>query len=159
DRERIDLLQREADASPYKNKPDSPEVVHEFHMIQAKLAGYISKPDAVLVRYPLSDQSDEAHYARAMAYFRQPDLPKALAEINALIKMDPSNPYFWEVLGQIQVDRAKPDLGVGPYQKAVDLLPSAPLIRIDLAAAQLATENPAFTKKAVSNLKIALEQE
>ena len=159
DRERIDLLQREADLSPYKNKPDSPEVVHEFHMIQAKLAGYISRPEAVLTRWPITDQSDEAHYARAMAYFRQPDLQSALQEINTLVKMDPNNPYFWEVLGQIQVDRSKPQLGVGPYQKAVDLLPSSPLLRIDLAAAQLATENPAYTKKAVANLKIALDQE
>ncbi len=159
DRDRIDLLQREADASPYKNKPDSPEVVHEFHMIQAKLAGYISKPEAVLARYPASDNSPEAHYARAMAYFRQPELQKALDETNTLIKTDPSNPYFWEVLGQIQVDRSKPMLGVPAYQKAVDLLPSAPLIRIDLAAAQLATENPAFTKRAIENLKIGLDQE
>jgi predicted Zn-dependent protease len=159
DRERIDLLTREVDASPYKDVPDSPAVIHEFHMVQAKLAGYLSRPDAVMQRYPLSDQSEEAHYARAMAYFRQPDLPKALAEINILIKEEPNNPYFWEVLGQINVDMAQPLKGIAPYQKAVDLLPDAPLLRIDLAAAQLATDKPQFTKPALENLKIALRQE
>jgi predicted Zn-dependent protease len=159
DRERIDLLDREVNASPYKDAQDSAEVVHEFHMIQAKLSGYLSNPQAVLVRYPLSDQSEEAHYARGMAYFRQPDMAKALDEINALVKEEPKNPYFWEVLGQINVEMAQPMKGVGPYQKAVDLLPDAPLLRIDLAAAQLATERPALAKPALDNLKIALRQE
>ena len=159
DRERIDLLEREVDASPYKDVPDSPESIHEFRMIQAKLSGYLSKPDTVIQRYPLDDQSEEAHYARAMAYFRKPDMAKALDEISALVKEEPKNPYFWEVLGQINVDMAQPMKGVGPYQKAVDLMPDAPLLRIDLAAAQLATEKPALAKPALDNLKIALQQE
>lgn len=159
DRQRIDQLEREVEASPYKDVPDSPENIHEFHMIQAKLAGYLSKPEAVLQRWPLSDQSEEAHYARAMAYFRQPDMPRALAEINTLVKMEPKNPYFWEVLGQIHVEMARPDLGIVPYQKSVDLMPDAPLLRIDLAAAQLALEKPAYAKLALGNLKIALQQE
>jgi predicted Zn-dependent protease len=159
DRERIDLLTREVEASPYKDVPDSPEAIHEFHMIQAKLAGYLSNPEAVLQRYPLNDQSEEAHYARAMAYFRQPDLKKALQEINILIKEEPKNPYFWEVLGQIYVNMAQPQKGVGPYQRAVDLLPDAPLLRIDLAAAQLAIDRSPLAKPALENLKIALQQE
>lgn len=159
DRERVDLLTREVEASPYKDVPDSPEVLHEFRMIQAKLAGYESKPDSVLQRYPISDQSEEAHYARAMAYFRQPDLKKALEEIDILVKLEPKNPYFWEVLGQINVEMARPDKGIPPYQKSVDLMPDAPLLRIDLAAAQLATEKPALAKPALENLRIALQQE
>src|SRR5512146_277555 len=159
DRERIDSLEQRMEASPYKDVPDTPEQIKEFHMIQAKLAGYISKPEDVLVRYPLSDQSDEAHYARAMAYFRQPDMKKALAETNALIKTNPKNPYFWELLGQIYVEMAQPMKGVEPYQKSVDLMPDAPLLRVSLAAAQLATEVPALVKPALSNLKVALDQE
>jgi predicted Zn-dependent protease len=159
DRERIDLLQREVDASPYRDVPDSPESIHEFRMIQAKLAGYISKPDDVLTRYPLSDQSDEALYARAMAYFRQPDMKKALSETDKLIATNPKNPYFWELDGQIYVEMAQPLKGIPPYQKSVDLLPDAPLLRVSLAAAQLATEIPALAQPALGNLKIALDQE
>ena len=159
DRERIDLLTREVEASPYRDVPDSPAVVHEFHLMQAKLTGYLSKPDTVLTRYPKADTSEEARYARAMAYFRKPELPQALAEVNSLVKEEPRNPYFWEVLGQIYVDMSQPDKGVGPYQKAVDLLPDAPLLRISLAAAQLATEKPPLAKPALDNLKMALNQE
>ncbi len=159
DRERVDLLAREVDASPYKDVPDSPESIHEFHMIQAKLAGFLSRPDAVLQRYPANDQSEEAHYARAMAYFRLPDMKKAMTEIDILVKQEPKNPYFWELLGQINVEMAQPQKGLGPYQTAVNLMPDAPLLRIDLAAAQLATDTPVLAKPALQNLKIALQQE
>ena len=159
DRERIDALRNRVNASPWKNVKDSPAAMHEFHMIQAKLIGYLSSPAAVMRRYPPSDNSDEALYARAMAYFRLPDMQKALEQINELIKREPKNPYFWEMLGQIYVEMSKPAKGIPPYQKSVDLLPDAPLIRVALAAAQLATENPALTKPALSNLKVALQQE
>ncbi|MGH6876495.1 MAG: M48 family metalloprotease [Rhizomicrobium sp.] len=158
-RDRIDLLQRLVDASPYKDVKDSPEAVHAFHMVQAKLAGFLDPVDLVLSHYPPSDTSEEAHYARAVAYFRQPDLQKALAECNTLIKLEPKNPYFWELLGQIYVDMSRPESGVPPYQKSVDLLPDAPLLRVSLAAAQLATEKTALATPALDNLKIALRQE
>lgn len=157
--ERIDLLQDEVDASPYKDVKDSAAAQHEFDMVQAKLAGYLGKPDSVLEHYPVSDQGEPARYARAMAYFREPDLQKALAEINSLIKQEPKNPYFWEVLGQIYVEMSRPEKGIAPYQTAVDLLPDAPLLRVSLAAAQLATEKPDLAKPALQNLTIALQQE
>jgi predicted Zn-dependent protease len=159
DRERIDLLQRLADASPYRDVKDSPEAVHEFHMIQAKLAGFLANVGDVILRYPLSDTSEEARYARAIAYFRKPELASALKEINSLIKDEPKNPYFYEVLGQIYVSMALPEKGVGPYQKAVDAQPDAPLLRALLAQAELATDKPALAKPALDNLKVALQQE
>jgi predicted Zn-dependent protease len=158
-RERIDLLQQLVDKSPYKDVKDSPEAILKFELVQAKLAGYLENVDTVLQRYPPSDTSEPARYARAMAYFRKPDMAKALAEINALVKEEPKNPYFWEVLGQIYVEMAQPMKGVAPYQKSVDLAPDAPLLRISLAAAQIATEDPALTQPAIANLKIALQQE
>jgi predicted Zn-dependent protease len=159
DRERIDLLQRLADASPYRDVKDSPQALHEFHMIQGKLYGFLGKPESVLIRYPLSDKSEEARYARAIAYFQKPELASALSEINGLIKDEPKNPYFYEVLGQIYVSMGQPEKGVGPYQKAVDAEPDAPLLRVLLASAQLATERPQLAKPALDNLKIALQQE
>jgi predicted Zn-dependent protease len=152
-------MEREVNASPYRDVPDSPEAVHEFHMIQAKLTGFIDPVDQVLTHFPSSDVSEEAHYARAIAYFRQPDMGKALDEAETLVKLEPKNPYFWELLGQINVEMSQPEKGVGPYQKSVDILPDAPLLRVSLAAAQLATEKPQLAKPALDNLKVALRQE
>jgi predicted Zn-dependent protease len=158
-RDRVANLETEVEASPYKDVPEDPAVEHEYEMLQAKLAGYIEPMTTVFNRYPASDTSKTARYARAMAYSRKPDLPKALAEINSLIKDEPNNPYFYEVLGQIYVSMAKPELGVVAFQKSVDLMPDASQLRVALAAAQLATEKPAMAKPALANLKIALQQE
>ena len=159
DRERVALLQSLVEASPYKDVTDNRQDMHEFQMMQAKLAGYLSKPSAVLLRWPASDTSEAARYARAMAYLRQPNLSKALEEANSLLAEEPNNPYFHELLGQIYVDMSQPEKGIGPYQKSVDLMPDAPLLRISLAAAQLATENPKYYKPALDNLQVALQQE
>ncbi|HEX3945643.1 MAG TPA: M48 family metalloprotease [Rhizomicrobium sp.] len=158
-RERIDLLQQLVDSSPYRDVKDSPAAIHEFHLIQAKLAGFLYKVDTVLQRYPDSDQSAEAHYARAIAYFRQPDMKKAIAEANTLVKIDPKNPFYWETLGQIYVEMSQPQNGILPYQKSVELAPDEPLLRLSLAAAQIATGKPQFAKPALDNLKIVLRQE
>jgi predicted Zn-dependent protease len=159
DRERIALMQDEADASPYRDVPDSPASVHAFEMVKAKVIGYLLPVRDVLYRYPVSDKSAPARYARAMVYMRLPDLPKALAEINSLIKDEPKNPYFYEVLGQIYVSMSQPMKGIAPYQASVDLLPDAPELRVSLATAQIATERKDIEKAAIDNLKIALQQD
>lgn len=158
-RDRVLALEQLVEASPYKDVKDPPEAQHELEMIQAKLRGFIMPVDSVLQYYPATDQSKEARYARAMAYFRKPDRDKALAEINSLVKEEPNNPYFYETLGQIYVAMAQPLKGIGPYQKAVDLLPNEPLLRVSLAGAQLATDDPSLAKPALANLKVALQQQ
>lgn len=159
DRDRVGLMEDEADASPYRDVPDSPASIHAYEMVKAKVIGFLLPVRDVLYRYPLSDKSEPARYARAMVYMRMPDLPKALAEINSLIKDEPKNPYFYEVLGQIYVSMSQPTKGITPYQTSVDLLPDAPELRVSLAAAQIATERKPVEKAAIDNLKIALQQD
>lgn len=154
--ERVAALQDLVDSSPYRDVPDPPQSVRALQMVQAKLAGFILTPEETLRRYPLSNSSAPARYARAMSYMKKPDLQKALAEINSLIQDEPNNPYFYEVLGQLHVMMAKPALGVPAYQKAVSLKPQAPQLRMALATAQLALDDPAMAPAALNNLKAAL---
>jgi predicted Zn-dependent protease len=153
--ERVADLQSGVDASPYKDIKDSPAVAHTFEMVQAKLAGFTMPVAAGLAHYPVSNTSDVARYARAMLYLRQPALPKALAETNSLIADEPNNPYFQEVLGQIYLSMARPNDAIPAYQKAVSLRPQAPQLRLELATAQLATDNAALSAQALANLKVA----
>jgi predicted Zn-dependent protease len=142
-------------ASPWRDVKDPPQVTHTYEMVQAKLAGFTLPAQEALDRYPESNTSEPARYARAMIYLRKPDLPKALSSTNSLITDEPNNPFFYEVLGQIYVSMAKPMLAIPAYQKAVDLRPNAPQLRLGLAVAQLATEDPRFAGAALQNLKAA----
>jgi predicted Zn-dependent protease len=157
--DRINLLQRLVETSPYRDEKDPAVAQHQYDMVRAKLRGYIQQTDTVYREYPPSDTSKAARYARAIAYFREPDMKSALKEINALIADEPNNPYFQEVLGQIMVEMARPAEGIAPYRKSVQLAPDAPLLRIALASAMLATEDPAQVAPAAKELEIALRQE
>jgi predicted Zn-dependent protease len=157
--DRIASLQRLVDSSPYRDVKDSAAAQYAYDMVRAKLRGYLGDPAVVLRQYPLSDTSKPARYARAMAYFRQPNMEKALSEIQSLLAEEPNNPYFLEVYGQIQVERSHPELGVEPYRKAVAALPDAPLLRMALGGALLATEKPEMNKEAIKELQISLQQE
>jgi predicted Zn-dependent protease len=154
--DRLANIETRVEESPFRDVKDSPQVMHTFEMVQAKLAGYTLPVAEALKRFPETDTSEPARYARAMIYLRQPQLPKALAEIASLIQDEPNNPYFYEVQGQIYLSAAKPDLAIASYQKAVNLKPiAAPQLRLALAVAQLATDRPDMSQAALSNLKIA----
>jgi predicted Zn-dependent protease len=154
--DRVFDLNTVVEASPYREVQDSPEVLHTFQMVQAKLGGFVLPVKDALLRYPETDTSEPARYAHSMIYMRQPNFQKAMATINGLIAEEPNNPYFYEVRGQIYVSLAKPALAISDYQKSVDLRPRAPQLRAELATAQLATENPALADAALQNLKAAI---
>ncbi len=153
--DRVSALQDAVDSSPYRDVPDPPQSVRALQMVQAKLAGFILQPAETLRRYPLSNTSAAARYARTMAYMKQPNLQGALNEINSLIADEPNNPYYYEVLGQIHVMMAKPALGIPAYQRSVNLKPQAPQLRMGLAVAQLAMEDTGLAQSALNNLKAA----
>lgn len=154
--DRVFDLNSAVEASPYREVQDSPEVLHTFQMVQAKLGGYVLPVKEALARWPESDTSEPARYAHSMIYMRQPNFQKALATINGLIAEEPNNPYFYEVRGQIYVSMTKPALAIPDYQKSVNLRPRAPQLRAALATAQLATEDRAMAEAALQNLKAAL---
>ncbi len=106
--ERLADIEQKVNASPWRDVKDPPQVMHTFEMVQAKLAGFTLPVQEALDRYPETDTSEPARYARAMVYMRKPDMAKALATISSLIKDEPNNPFFYEVLGQIHVTMAKP---------------------------------------------------
>ena len=157
--DRIASLQDLVEASPYRDIKDSPETIYAFDMMRAKLRGYIQQPEGSLRQYPVSNTSKPARYARAMAYFKTPDMAKALGEIQSLLAEEPDNPYFLEMYGQINVEMGKVEEGIVPYRRAVEMLPDAPLIRVALGAALLGSENPRYTNEAVQQLQTAISQD
>ena len=157
--DRIAALQVLVDASPYRDVKDSPETIYAFDMVRAKLRGYIQPSEVTLRQYPLTDSGKPARYARAMAYFKAPDMQKALTEIEGLLSDEPQNPYFLEMYGQIKVEMGKVEEGIIPYRKAVEILPDAPLIRVALGAALLGAENPQYAREASTQLQMGLKQD
>jgi predicted Zn-dependent protease len=160
--DRIDAVASHIQRSAYSDAPDRPEFVAGFKRMQAKLRGYTEPLARVLQRYPESDDSLEARYARAIAYYRpgQLDLRKALALVDGLIAEHPEDPFFQELKGEILLKgsgRARDALPY--YEAAVRGAPASPLLRLQLAMAQIATEDPALVQKAIPELEDVVRQE
>lgn len=157
--ERVAALETIAKQSPYWDRKDSPELQLRHDMMRAKLAGFLERPDSVARRYPLSDHSLPARYARAISTYRHSDLRQAVAQLDALIEAQPNNPYFHEVKGQALLEGGRPAEAVEPLRRAVALSHNAPLIQVMLAQALNATNNPKFAEEAVSLLRTAISRE
>ena len=152
--ERIRNLERMAKASPYFATADKPEMMLRHELMQAKLVGFLN-PAQVNTRYPRSDKSMPARYARAIAAFRSGDTNGAVTTIDGLIGELPQNPYFWELKAQALLEGGQAAKAVAPLRKAVELLPASGLLKIALAQALLDTENPKNAPAALNALRSA----
>jgi predicted Zn-dependent protease len=157
--ERVAALEALAKASPYFNRKDPPELQFRHDMMRAKLSGFLDRPDTVYRRYPLSDHSLPARYARAISAYRYGNGRDALAQIDSLIQTEPNNPYFYELKGQALLEGGHPVDAIGPLRHAVSLTHGAPLIDILLGQALIATHNVKNAEDAVPLLRAALQRE
>src|SRR5690606_7063517 len=124
--------------------------------IKAKIYGFMESPTRALRRYPVSDTSDPARYARAVAYYRNGALDRALTEIDGLIADYPDNPYFHELKGQMLFESGKAADAIAPYRDAVRLAPDSALLRAGLGQAMVAAGDPELTDAAIDELKSAI---
>ena len=158
-RERVIALEELVKTNPYWDKRDPPELQLRHDMMRAKLAGFLERPDTVARRYPSTDTSLPARYARAIAAYRHGGVSNAVAQIDALIQAQPNNPYFHELKGQALLESAHPAESIAPLRRAAALAPNAALIRIMLGQALVATGDNRYSDEAISLLRVAMQRE
>ncbi len=157
--DRLAQLRDLVEHSPYLSTKDSAQLQLRHDMMRAKLAGYLERPQIVFNRYPPSDTSMPARYGRAIARFMQggPNgLTSALADIDGLIRERPDNAYFHELKADFLVRSGLNREAIAPLRQALRLAGEANLIRVQLGAALLATNDPAVVIEAVELLRKSL---
>ena len=154
-RDRVNYLREHVDHSQWSNVPDPPEWIAQHERMKAKLDAFLKPPTQVLARYKPDDHSIGARYARAVAYYRIPQLGKALEIIDGLIKDEPNDPYFQELKGQMLFENGRVKDAIGPYERSVALKPDSALLKIELAQVQLESDDPQQMPKALNLLNLA----
>ena len=157
--DRVAALETLAKASPYWDRKDPPELQLRHDLMRAKLSGFLERPDTVARRYPAGDHGLPARYARAISTYRHSDLRQAVAQIDALIQVQPNNPYFYELKGQALLEGGHPAEAIAPLRQAAQLSHNNALIEIMLAQALNATNNPKLAEEAVGLLRSAIARE
>ncbi len=154
--DRIQTLREVYVIDPAWTKPGDPAIEKRFQRIKAKLSGFMTDPDRTLRKFPETNTSIPARYARAYAWHRSAYPQKALSEVDALLKTDPNDPYFLELEGQVLLESGRPKEAIPALRKAVTISRSQPLISATLGHALIATEDPANFAEAEEVLKTAV---
>lgn len=147
--ERIAFMEKAAKES---QAPKTGAQEKDFERIRAKLYAYIEDPKATLQKYPETNGTIPARYARAIAYFKKMDMPKALGLINGLIADEPQNPYFYELKGQMLLETGQIAQAADIYRQALKFRPDSSLFKLNLAQAMLENSPSAAEQKQIVDL-------
>src|SRR3954454_7813962 len=154
--ERVSQLERLAKESPNFAKKDAPELQARHDLVRAKLVGYVERSDTVMRRYPPSNTSAAARYARAVLAHQSGHLSEALSLMDGLLREQPGNAYFHELKGQALLESGRAREAVGPLRQAVSLAPNGVPIRVLLGQALFAVGE---TDAAIRELSVATGRE
>jgi len=157
--ERIDAVDNHLANSPFAGMPEPErwEILHR--RMKAKLQAFLEPLGRTLIRYPETNTRMEARYARTIGYYRAAKLDKAVPLIDQLIAEHPSDPYFWELKGQMLFENGRAKEALHPYEMAVRFLPTSPLLRSGLAQVQIELNDPALYDDAIRNLNAAISRD
>jgi predicted Zn-dependent protease len=150
-RDRITFLEQQTAQSPYRDAKPNPTLVTAYDRVVAKLDGFLANPAQVLQRRTGDSVPDR--YARAIAYYRQPDLPKALGLIDGLIADYPQDPYFHELKGQMLFENGRVTESIEPNRQALRYRSDAALLRYGLARSLLESGDERDLAEAAALLK------
>ena len=144
---------REQIAQIGENKKWETADTAEYELVRAKLIGYLDSEKQVREKYPSSDKSDAAIYARAIANMRVGNLDGARIGTMTLISRNPRNPYFYELLGDIEYQFGHYDDSVVAYEKSLELAGKAPQIQTALALVLTERNKPDDATRAIEMSK------
>jgi predicted Zn-dependent protease len=157
--DRVRTLEAKVKASPFVDKLDDPALVLRHKLAQAKLSGFMDSAQTVFQRYPTSDKSLPARYARGIAMFRRGDIKNAIPVIDTLTAELPQDPYFWELKAQAYLENSRAEEGLPAIRKARALLPNNALLMVLEAQILLGTESSSHADEALNVLRLAKKTE
>lgn len=128
--DRLQQVTQTAKANGNWNKPDTARDRLALEFAKAKLVGFLESQQAVINRYPNSDKSLAARYARTISAYKAGAAPSALSQMPKIVQAAPSNPYLNEMLGQMYFETGQAQKALPPLRKALQLAPHETQIRI-----------------------------
>ena len=138
---------------PQKSKTETERENKEYEVLRAKLIGYLDTDKNVITKYSYSNKSDAAIYARAIANMRSGNLDVAKTGTLTLIKRNPNNPFYYELLGDIEYQYGAYDDSVAAYEQSLKSIKKAPQIETALALVLSERNKPGDKSRAVELCK------
>eukprot|EP00752_Nemacystus_decipiens_P000557 g557.t1 len=150
--DRIAFVTNQLESWPDPDAQTPQHLIDLHERTRAKLAGYVQEPARTLEDYSAGDASLPARYARAIAKMRAYRTEEALALVDGLIEDYPKDPFFFELKGDVLFNAGQVKAAIEPFERAVEMLPWAALIRIQLARAMLEVNESGYEERALDHL-------
>lgn len=157
--DRIQALRQRVETAEHRTVPESASEVASLKLMQAKLFGYIERPSRTFIKYPDTDNSVTARYARSIAAMQSSDFERADREAESLTKEFPQNPYFHELVGEILLNSGRVAESVPHHRRALQLKPGNALLQINLGRALAAVKTTTSNEEAITLLSAATQTE
>lgn len=135
-RERIEVMRTHVAKARASDAPLPADFVERHARMRAKLVGFL-EPGRLATIYKPADQSSEARYARAIAAYKRLEFASSDAQLEALIRERPRDPYLIETRAQFLLEQGRPEAARALYAQAAALAPREALIVQALGWAEL----------------------
>jgi predicted Zn-dependent protease len=156
-RDRITALESIARKSRYFDRQDPPALQTRHDMARAKIIAYTDGPSAAESFAVKTKSSKAALYARTIAQFLYRSPRSALPMIDKLIASDRSNPYLYEMKGEIQLKAGNAKGAAEAFTKASRLdKTGSSLLQTGLGHALVLQGDQQSLQRAVGELEVAL---
>lgn len=159
-RDRIANLETLVKSSPHFGNKDSEALQQRHDMMRAKIAVYTQGQAAASRLFKKMPGSLAAQYGEAQAALLFGNPRNALKKADALIKIQPKNPYFQELRGDVLLRANEPEKAAEAYARAVQLDPAkSGILQISYGQALIATGKTESLKKAVNVIQEGLSRD
>lgn len=159
-RDRIANLTERAQQSPYFSKVDPPALQLRHDMMRAKIAAFTNGQGATSRMFRKNASPLPGQYGDAISTYLYGNPAAALKKADALLKVQPQNPYFIELRGDILMKANKPAEAAAAYAKAIKLDPSkSGLLQTAYGKALLAIGKQDTLPQSVAALRAGIERD
>ena len=154
-RERLAQIGTLVERSPNRDRRDPPALQGRHDRARAKIAAYTAGPGAATRL--LKDRGESARaYGEAIDAHLRGRSDEALARIDIVARALPNDPYVHEMKGEILRKAGRPDDAVESFRRALRLNGDrSAIMRAQIGAALLETDDPKRFAEAIANLKRA----
>lgn len=128
-------------------------------LIRAKLIGYTAKKDKFNIFFPSNKNTLESWYARSIFLYLNGSIKESIMFIDKCIQSDKSNPYFYELKGQIYYENGNAQMAINNFEKALKIKKNEKHFFIALAKALYSSNDIKKFEKSIELLKKYIEKE
>lgn len=132
---------------------EDPAAQYWFARAQGKLSAFVRNPGWTLQRVKKGDTSELGLMRLAIAAHRSSKRADAMAAMKRLLAARPGDPYYLDLLGQIQLESRDFAGAVRTYGAAANAAPSEPLILAGYGRALVAAGQPAKALPVLENAR------